>query len=208
MALPPASPERQLKHRRQIDVQVFACDDGLWEVDARITDVKTHDTRLGHHIRPAGEPVHDLLLRLVINDNLDILDAGSQSSRMPHPGVCDQLGDTYERLIGLNLMRGFRQALKERVGGVRGCTHLTEMAQTLPTAVMQALADQPNSVFNAEDPTRQPLHINGCHAQRADGPVVREHYPRWYRPATSDTPTPSATAVPSPLSELEQESVR
>jgi len=29
------------------------------------------------------------------------------------------------RLVGLNLMKGFRQAVKERLGGVQGCTHIT-----------------------------------------------------------------------------------
>ena len=41
MALPPAAPERQLKHRRSINVQIYARGNGLWEVDAEIVDVKT-----------------------------------------------------------------------------------------------------------------------------------------------------------------------
>jgi hypothetical protein len=39
MTLPQAAARRQLKHRRQIDVQVFARGDGLWEVGALLTDV-------------------------------------------------------------------------------------------------------------------------------------------------------------------------
>ena len=45
MALPLAAPERQLKHRRSIDVQIFARGDGLCEVDAHLIDTKTRDTR-------------------------------------------------------------------------------------------------------------------------------------------------------------------
>ena len=41
------------------------------------------------------------------------------------------------RLVGLNLMQDFRKRLRERVGGVLGCTHITELAQMLPTAVVQ-----------------------------------------------------------------------
>jgi hypothetical protein len=36
MTLPPAAAQRQLKHRRQIDVQVYARGNGLWEVDATL----------------------------------------------------------------------------------------------------------------------------------------------------------------------------
>jgi hypothetical protein len=41
MTLPPAAPQRQLKHRRQLDVQVFSRGNGLWEVDATLVDSKT-----------------------------------------------------------------------------------------------------------------------------------------------------------------------
>jgi hypothetical protein len=34
MSLPPAAPTRLLKHRRSIELQVYAREDGLWEVDA------------------------------------------------------------------------------------------------------------------------------------------------------------------------------
>ena len=38
MPLPSPAADRQLKHRRTIDVQVFARGDGLWEVDATLAD--------------------------------------------------------------------------------------------------------------------------------------------------------------------------
>ena len=66
MPLPTSQATRLLKHRRQIDVQIYARDDGLWEADARLSDVKAHPSRLATGVRPAGEPIHDMLLRLVI----------------------------------------------------------------------------------------------------------------------------------------------
>src|SRR5256885_16966439 len=86
MALPPAAPERQLKHRRSIDVQVFARSDGLWEVDARLTDTKTRDIPMAAGPRRAGEPIHEMLLRLVVDHELNIVQAGSETLRMPHAG--------------------------------------------------------------------------------------------------------------------------
>ena len=64
MSLPPDSADRQLRHQRSLDVQVFARGDGLWEVDARLTDVKTRDMHTAGGVRPAGVPLHDMLLRL------------------------------------------------------------------------------------------------------------------------------------------------
>lgn len=200
MALPPATPDRQPKHRRCIDVQVFARDDGLWEVDARITDTKARDWPLSSGIRPAGTPVHDMLLRLVVDEHLVIRAAGARTDWMPYPGQCDAYGDAYERLVGLSLVKGFRQAVHERLGGARGCTHLTEMAQVLPTAVIQAFAgDVINTQEGGQDPDHPgrdmpPFQLDRCHALRRDAEAVRLYYPRWYRPVAEHNPQRPAGA--------------
>jgi len=191
MALPSAAPERQLKHSRRIDVQIFARGNGLWEVDAVITDVKTRDADLANGVRKAGEPIHDMLLRLVIDEAFNVLEAGSQTRAMPYPGECDNHGNAYAGLAGLNLMKGFRRAVHERLGGVAGCTHLTELTQVLPTAVVQAFAgDVINTRGDGLD-AEQPFQLDRCHALRTDGNAVRTYYPRWYKPAPQDTHPPS-----------------
>ena len=181
MALPTAASERQLKHRRSIDVRIYARGNGLWEVDAQITDVRTHDSRMATGTLPAGAPIHDMLLRLVVDEHFNVVEAGAQTSAMPYPGGCDNYGDNYSRLEGLNLMRGFRQAVKERLGGVQGCTHITELTQVLPTAVVQAFAGEVIDTRGDNDSRRQPFQIDRCHALRADGIAVKTYYPRWYR---------------------------
>lgn len=185
MPLPHSPVARQLKHRRQIDVQVYARDDGLWEADARLSDVKTHDSALATGIRPAGSPIHDMLLRIVVDRELNVVEAGAVSQAVPYAGHCDQHGDTYGRLAGLNLMRGFRQALRERVGGALGCTHITELAQVLPTAIVQAMAGDVIDTRGEHADADRPFQLDRCHALRADGEAVRLHYPRWFRPAAA-----------------------
>ena len=201
MALPPAAPARTLQHRRSIAIDIFARGNGLWEVDAQLTDLRTRESRLPSGPRPAGQPIHDMLLRLVIDERFNIVEAGAETRGMPYPGMCDDYGDAYGRLVGLNLMRRFRQGVKERLGGTRGCTHITEMTQDLPTAVVQAFAGTVIDTRGDADAAEQPFQIDRCHALRADGEAVRIHYPRWYRqPADgsgADTaPQPAATQLP------------
>ena len=181
MALPPAAPERQLTHRRNIDVQIFARGNGLWEVDAHLSDVRSRDIRMAEGIRPAGAPIHDMLLRLVVDARFNIVEAGAQTRAMPYAGQCDAYGDAYGRLVGLNLMQGFRHAVRERLGGIKGCTHITELSQVLPTAVVQAFAGEVIDTRGDAQDSTQPFQIDRCHALRADGPAVQTHYPRWYR---------------------------
>jgi hypothetical protein len=185
MTLPQAAAERQLKHRRQIDVQVYARGNGLWEVDATLTDIKTRIANMADGPRPPGTPIHDMLLRLVVNEKLDIIEAGSETRWAPYTGSCDRHGDAYGRLVGLNLAKQFRQQLRERLGGVLGCTHITELSQTLPTAVIQAFAGEVIDTRGTAENARQPFQIDRCHALRSDGDIVRLHHPRWYRPSSS-----------------------
>jgi hypothetical protein len=191
MPLPRSEAPRQLRHRRQIDLQVYVRDDGLWEVDARLSDVKTRDAALAGGVRPAGAPIHDMLLRIVVDRGLTIVASGAESLAVPYPGACDDLGEVYGRLAGLNLMQGFRRALRERVGGVLGCTHLTELAQALPTAVVQAMAGEVIDTRGHGD--ERPFQIDRCHALRADGPTVLTHYPRWHRAPAHETEATEAT---------------
>ena len=202
MALPTAASDRQLKHRRSIAVQIYARGDGLWEVDAHITDVRPRETRMATGVLPAGEPIHDMLLRLVVDERFNVVEAGAQTSAMPYPGECNSYGDIYGRLVGLNLMKGFRHAVRERLGGVQGCTHITELTQVLPTAVVQAFAGEVLDTRGEGADSAQPFQIDRCHALRADGLAVKTYYPRWYRaPQNSasarSTPPGAAAVVPS-----------
>lgn len=194
MALPTAASDRQLKHRRRIDVQIYARGSGLWEVDAHITDVRSRETQMVTGVLPAGRPIHEMLLRLVVDERFNVVEAGAQTLAMPYPGECDRYGDVYDRLVGLNLMRGFRQAVKERLGGVQGCTHLTELTQVLPTAVVQAFAGEVIDTRGDAESSTQPFQIDRCHALRADGPTVRTYYPRWYRARPNSAPGGSPTS--------------
>ncbi|MGE0071656.1 MAG: DUF2889 domain-containing protein [Thiomonas sp.] len=186
LSTPPAA-SRRLVHRRSISVECYARDDGLWDLQAELRDVKTRDITLSERNRPAGVPVHDMLLVVTIDTALNIVDAQTHTLFSPYAN-CGDHGDAYKKLIGLNLLRGFRAAVRERLGGVLGCTHLTELTQVLPTAAIQGLAGLSSVALpstEAERESQMPFQLNRCHALRLDGPAVAEFYPRWARPAAA-----------------------
>ena len=96
MTLPQAAAERQLKHRRQIDVQVFARGNGLWEVDATLTDTKTRVANMIDGPRQPGTPIHEMLLRLVVERTIEHRRSRLRDTRwMPYTGNCGEHGDAY-----------------------------------------------------------------------------------------------------------------
>lgn len=173
---------RALRHTRSIEAQAFEREDGLWDIDTRITDTKTRVADLASGARPAGAPIHDLWLRITIDTSLTIVDAEAVSEAVPYPGYCNTIGPAYKKLIGLNLMKGFRREVKERLSGIDGCTHLTELAGVLPTAAIQAFAGDvlPTRDGQGDDESSHPpFQLDRCHALRRDGPAVEKYYPRW-----------------------------
>ncbi len=194
--LQPAGNRRPL-HRRTIDVQVYARDDGHFDVEASLQDTKPRDIPLADGIRRAGEPLHEMQLHLVIDSQTNILAARSETRWMPYPGTCDQHSNAYERLVGLNLMKGFRLGIKERLSGTQGCTHLTELCLALPTAVIQSFV---GVVFDAREDRPDgspPFQLDRCHALRRDGVIVQTHFPRWHRPARAAVDAALAAEMPA-----------
>ena len=152
--------------------------DGLWDIEAHLSDVKNHDYRLKTGVRRAGQAVHEMWLRITIERNLTIVDATASSDAVPYPGGCETIAPAYRKLIGMNLMKGFGKNVHEMLGGVKGCTHLTEMLAGLPTAAIQTFAGE----MPEESPDgAKPFQLDRCHALETTTETVKKWYPKWYK---------------------------
>jgi len=178
MPLPVTEVERELTHTRRVRYEGYKRADGLWDIEAHLTDVKNHDFHLMTGVRRAGQPIHEMWIRLTIDRGLNVVDATAASDTVPYPGGCETIAPAYRRLIGLNLRKGFRKAVSERLGGVQGCTHLTEMLAGLPTAAIQTFAGEQRE--ERED-GRRPFQLDQCHALETGSETVKSLYPKWFR---------------------------
>lgn len=185
MPLPPAATPRTLHHVRQVEVQAFRRDDGLWDLEAHLRDSRPHATPLRSGTRPAGQAIHDILLRVTIDRQLDVLDVAAAYDAAPYAGTCETIASDYRKLIGLNLAKDFRRQVHVRLGAARGCTHLSELALVLPTAAIQALSGERSGAQTrgpgADGSPRPPSYIGRCHALSRDGEIVRQFHPQWYQ---------------------------
>ena len=177
LSAPTASRERL--HVRRVTYEGFRRSDGLFDVDAHLADIKDHDYQLLTGKRSAGEPIHAMHVRVTIDREFAIHAIEAQTDRMPYPGACDRIGPAYQKLVGANLVNGFRKRLHDTMGGVHGCTHLTELLGYLPTAAIQTFA----GMKREDDGTQKPFQLDRCHALETSTETVREFYPKWYRGA-------------------------
>lgn len=180
MPLPISPVSRKALHNRAINVHSFKREDGLWDLEAELIDTKSYpfDKRDGT-THAAGKPFHHMHLRITIDHTLTILEAQAVYDAAPYGENCVTIAPAYQNLVGMNLLKSFRQAVKDRFARTKGCSHISELAGVLPTVALQTMA---NERAQPEDEVTQkrPFQLEGCHALRLDGPVVEEFYPKWY----------------------------
>lgn len=179
MPLSTSNATRDRLHRRTVTFDGFRRADGLFDIDAHLTDVKDHDTPLLSGIRPAGEAIHDMWARVTIDQHFVIRAIEVVIDRMPYPGGCNRFVPDYGKLVGANLVDGYRKQLSRLFSGVQGCTHITEMLGQFPTAAFQTFA----SLVREDGGPGKPVQLDRCHALAETAETVRRYYPKWHKGA-------------------------
>jgi hypothetical protein len=179
-----APEKRRLMHRRSVECLGYIRGDGLWEVEARLVDTKPfarHDRR--HGLRQAGDPVHDIRLRLAVDDGLIIHEAGTTMQATPYPSCVDVEG-ILQCLVGERIGKGWRETLRRKIGKLETCTHLSELLGPAVTTLFQTMSNGKDpegrdSIDNQRDAKEPPFFVGGCYSWRTDGPVVAELLPQF-----------------------------
>ncbi|HEX7563350.1 MAG TPA: DUF2889 domain-containing protein [Bradyrhizobium sp.] len=177
-------------HKRSIECDGYLRNDGLWEVEARLVDTKPFAQR--DHFRGdlrAGDPVHDIAVRLVVDDAMTIREAQTTMRATPFP-TCIEVEPVLQRLVGERIGRGWRELVRRKIGRLESCTHLSELLGPAVTALFQTMSygktpEGRSSLEQQRSASEPPFFIGGCHSWRTDGPVVAEMFPQF---ATKDSP--------------------
>ena len=187
MPLPQSTGTRRHLHTRTITMDGYEREDGLFEIEGRLTDVKHFDVNASHFSRKAGDPVHDMKIRLTLDADMNILDAVAVTDAMPYQGECQKITPDYrEKLKGQRIAAGFRIFLGGLFGKLKGCAHMTELLGSMaPTAIQAMYGQNRNRVV---DPNKKPFQLDGCHALDTRGNVVAQFYPRWFQPSAASDP--------------------
>lgn len=186
------APRRRHMHTRTIECNGYLRDDGLWEVEARMRDTKPFTqsaSRYREELKP-GDPVHDIALRLAIDDKMTIHEAQATMSATPYP-TCIEVEPILQRLVGERIGNGWRKLVQSKLGRLESCTHLTELLGPAVTTLFQTMSHGSNpegrdSLADQRARTERPFFVGGCHSWRTDGPVVAEMFPQFATKAAQE----------------------
>ncbi len=178
---------REHIHTREIDCRGYRRADGLWDIEAHLTDVKTYafDSDWRGKVEP-GMPVHDMWMRLTVDDDLVVRAVEAVTDASPY-AICPDVIPNYQRLVGLSIRPGFMPKARELLGGTEGCTHLLELLAPIGTTAFQTIFPYRHRLRKDELPTeaqpqpkRRPRLLETCHAFATDSPVVKQNWPEFY----------------------------
>jgi hypothetical protein len=193
-----APAEREALHTRSIEINGYRRADGLYDIEAHLTDVKSFgQTNYDRGFIAAGEPIHGMWLRLTVDDTLRIVGSEAVSDFTPYH-MCPSAAPNFTRLVGMRIKAGFLRDANHAVGGPVGCTHLRELLQQMATTAFQTV--NPASVQRemraeghvpvpgtdtvdariTEKMGGPPKILNTCIAYSADGPLVKRRWPYLY----------------------------
>lgn len=176
--------QRELLHTRSIELQGFLCSDGLYEVQARLTDRKSYESRrFPDETLPAGDALHDMSVRMRFDEDLLIHEFRATMAATPYDG-CREAEPNFRSLEGLRIRAGFLREANDRVAGVKGCTHLRELLQQIATTAFQTVVGVRLRKQQGQKqlPVERPKLVDSCTGYRADGEWVRIRWPEFYEP--------------------------
>jgi hypothetical protein len=176
------SSERRLMSTRDVSCRAYVRSDGLYEIESVLIDTKPYAVFVGDRGRiDAGEPFHEMHLRLVIDGDLIVRDAEARTLYAPYL-ECAPAASAYAALIGLNLGDGFLRRARALLGRTAGCTHMTELLGPAVTTALQTVwhvrdrLTEPTSLRLPRADAAPPRELGQCYALRSVSDAVRRHY--------------------------------
>lgn len=182
--MPLSAPQsRKLRHDRTLHMCGYERDDGLWDIEGQLLDVRGYvfENASRGRIEP-GEPDHAMWMRLTVDETLVIQDVEACIDHGPYE-ACPNITPAFGALKGERIGRGWHHRVREVMGGAKGCVHLVEMLSPMATVAFKTIGGR--RVRSAQDEAdaitrKRPAQIDTCHVHAADGEEVKKRWPEFY----------------------------
>jgi len=168
---------RRLLHTRRVECEAWVREDGLIDLEGTMVDVKPEETFSGYRTVAANTPFHQMRLVLTVDAEYVIREAKAETHAAPTP-TCPDIAPAYAALVGLRIGPGFKKLAAERVGGLKGCTHLTELLGPMATTLVQStFREQITKIQQQPGSVEKPWIIGSCHIYHPDSEVSKRIWP-------------------------------
>ncbi len=167
-------PHRKPVHIRQIKIETYDLGGHQVLVEAALKDTRSASPG-GDSLGEEMQPVHDLVARIrVQGPDLTIAAVEAEMPHTPRKG-CQEVLPDMQKLVGLRIAGGYTQKVKDLIGDVKGCSHLTHLFLDLGPAAVQgyfaAYGRRPGA-RSLSNPAISRV-VDSCRVWRRDGPLFQ-----------------------------------
>ncbi len=174
----PTPGERSPLHHRRIDCQGYRRADGLWDIEGHLIDTREEPMQTFGRGRIApGEPLHEMWMRLTVDDRLQVIDLQASIEHAPYPACPHFPAERLRKLVGQQIAPGWTARVRLALGGVHGCTHLVELLGPLATTAVQTVYAWRGESPDSRDHQPPEDFINSCHSLAEGGEAARRLWP-------------------------------
>jgi hypothetical protein len=170
--------KRTLLHTRSVIYKGYLREDGLWDIEGVLRDDRAYESKsIDRPVIPVGEPLHDLWIRVTLDDDMKVVAIDSGMFKTPI-NECPAAQASMQSMVGVTMGRGWREAINSRMGDVRGCTHMRELLFNMATAAFQTIPFYRDRMVSNDKVTdakkaRRSLQMGQCMSWDPEGPFVQ-----------------------------------
>jgi hypothetical protein len=164
----------KLVHTRNIEIHAYDLGENRVLIEGKLADTRPSQSSPGES-RSEPAIIHDLIARIwVQGPDLTISAAEAVMDQIPRE-MCPEVLPGIQKLVGLKIVTGFTQKVKDLIGDVKGCSHLTNLFLILGPVAVQgywAAYGRRAGARSLDNPAFSRV-LDSCHVWRSDGPYVR-----------------------------------
>lgn len=163
-------------HTRNIKISTFATNKGGIIIEGELID-----DRLKSGFSPTGEKrppktIHHMRIRMWIDGQpLSIKEIEAEMPGIPNK-ECAETRKSLDRIKDMSIVTGFTMKVKDILGGIEGCAHLTALLITMAPAAIQGYwanySRKPLDKDLSSDSMKQFL-VDTCWVWRKNGPLFK-----------------------------------
>ena len=174
--------KRDLQHNRTVKGKGYKREDGLWDIEVFLVDSKPFSFENMHRgYISAGEPLHDMAVRMTLDDQRKIIDIEAVIGSSPY-NVCPQAVKNCQKLKGEFVVSGFNRMVVKTLGAEKGCRHISDLLAHAATIAYQTLWKEKtaeikgqNKISLEEAKAIGKKFENSCYAFKKDGEVYNKY---------------------------------
>jgi hypothetical protein len=123
-------------------------------------------------------------VRVTVDDNLVVKDISAVTEYSPF-NQCPDIADGVKSLIGERVAAGWTKIVLEKMGGIKGCTHIMQLilgplATTVFQTVQPALNKRRRDAGTRDDQSKKPPLLDSCFGWSAAGEMIKKRFPGFY----------------------------